>query len=456
MIAPTSRSLGIKFLTPVFGILCFLRLISAAPIERELPAAAPSSVNPQPKEVVDAIKRFDGGNPEGAYELLKDASAKHPELAPPRVMYANLFFSDHQRSAGLQQLEQATVDYPEDPEPHLIFGDIALAERRLSDANVQYATGRTLLSKFAGAPGRKTDLNARCFLGLARVAMMHGHWDTAQKLLKILLETQPLNATVHQRLAETFVAADKEDDALDELQKAVKADPHLPTAASQMAEIHRQLGRPKDVEKWLTRAVKETPKDVRARLAMGQWWLDDGELAKAAAEFTAAEAIEPRSADVKLSLGAVARYQNNSKSAQRYLQDVLEQSPSSFAANDQLALLLAEQSDPEKLSQALKIATENLHGAPKSAAAESTLGWIYYKLGKLDDAERHLRAAGSLGKISRDTAYFIARLMADRGRRDESAPLLRQAVSGRGPFVHEDDAKKLLAESMKSVEAPRK
>src|SRR5207237_10634736 len=111
----------------------------------------------------------------------------------------------------------------------------------------------------------------------------------------------------------------------------------------------------------------------------------------------------------------------------------LEQGQGNFSASNQLALLMADQADASKLPRALEIASSNLQTNPQNTEAESTLGWVFYKMGKLDDAERHLRASSARGSISRDTAYYIAKLAFDRGLRDESLKLLRHAVESRGP-----------------------
>jgi tetratricopeptide (TPR) repeat protein len=430
--------------------------LRAAPIERSPTTAHEPTSDKRPPEVLEAIKRFEGGNTEKAFELLKAASAKYPNLAPPRVMLANMYFSDRQRAAGLQQLELAVVESPEDPEPHLIFGDIAVFERRVSDAEAQYEAGRASLTRYSADAKRKSALTSQCQLGLATVAKMRGRWDAVQKQLSLLLEAQPQNASAHERLAEALIAIGKPDEALKELQTAVKADAKLPPAPMLMAEINRQAGKGAEVEKWLTRAVQEAPQDVRTRLAMAKWFLDEGQLEKAAAEFDEAEKIDPKSIEVKLGIGTVARFRHDYAKARQYFDAVLEQMPGNFSASNQLALLLADQADRSKLPQALEIATANLQSAPQNSEAESTLGWVYYKLNKLDDAERHLRASAARGIFSRDTAYFVAKLTFDRGQRDESLSLLRQAVKDRGPFAHAEEAAHWLTQRTKSSEAPQK
>jgi tetratricopeptide (TPR) repeat protein len=441
------------------GAAVGLRLLRAAPIERPTTAKGPAATDTRPPEVLEAIKRFEGGDAEKALALLKQASEKYPILAPPRVMLGNLFISNRQKAAGLEQLELAVVESPADPEAHLIFGDIATFEGRTSDAEAQYKLGRELLASYNADAKRKAKLTSQCELGLAKVEKMRGRWDAVQKQLTHLLEAQPQNAIAHQRMAEVMIAINKPDEAVKQFQSAIKADSNLPSAAVLMADVYRQIGKTSEVQKWLLRGVQEAPNDVRARIGMGDWWLVEGEYEKAAAEFAAAEKLAPNSIDVKLGLGTAARYQHDLAKARNYFEAVLEQSPGNFGASNQLALLLADQAekaDPLKLHNALDIAESNLQSMPKSAEAESTLGWVLYRMGRLDDAERHLRAAMSGGMLSRDTAYYIAKLRSDRGKSDESLALLRKAVESSGPFAHADEAAKWLADQSRSSEAPKK
>ncbi len=434
--------------------------LRAAPIERPATPKSGGSNDTRPPEVLEAIKRFEGGDSEMAFSFLKKASEKYPSLAPPRVMLANLFISNRQKAAGLEQLELAVVESPADPEAHLIFGDIALFEGRSSDAEAQYKLGNELLANYNADAKRKVKLVAQCELGLAKVEKMRGRWDAVQKQLNHLLQAQPQNATAHRLMAEAMIAIDNPDNAVKQFQAAINSDPALPPVALLMADVYRQIGKRSEVEKWLLRGVQDAPNDLRARVAMGEWWLGEGQYEKAAAEFAASEKSAPNSIEVKLGIGTIARYQHDFAKARKYLDAVLEQSPGNFSASDQLALVLidqADKSDPSNLRRALEIAQSNLQSAPKNSEAESTLGWAFYRIGKLDEAERHLRAAIGRGTVSRDTAYYIAKLAFDRGERNESLAMLRKAVESSGPFAHADEAAQWLKQQTpRSSEAPKK
>lgn len=436
----------------IYGVLAALAgflastSVMAAPIERNPTAVTGGATSEKrPPEVLDAIKRYEGGDAEKAFELLKAAGAKYPNLSPPRVMFANIYFSDRQKAAGLRQLEIAIVEAPDDPEAHLIFGDIAVFERRVSDAEAQYEAGRSLLSRFTGDAKRKAALSAQCQLGLASVAKMRGKWDIAAKQISQLLETQPDNATARQRLAEALLANGKPDDALKQLEAAVKANDKLPPSAMLMADLYRQMGKTKEAVEWLTRAEQEAPKDLRVRLGMADYYFGDGQLDKASSEFDAAAKIDPQSIEAKIGRGMVARFRGDLVTARKELEAVLEKAPSNLAASNQLILIAADENDDKKLAKALDLAIANLKSMPQNPEAEATLGWVCFKLGRIDEAERHLQAATAAGVVSRDTGFYLAKLLYARGQRGEALDFLRKAVEGRGPFAHADDARKWLA-----------
>src|SRR5262245_38024298 len=103
----------------------------AAPIGILTPAEPDAPEPPPLAELQRAIEAFRQGEFEAAHEWLKKARQKQPGLAPAPVMLANMHFSEDQPVAGRSLLEQAAAEFPDDPEPPLIFGDLAWRERRL-------------------------------------------------------------------------------------------------------------------------------------------------------------------------------------------------------------------------------------------------------------------------------------------------------------------------------------
>ena len=143
--------------------------------------------------------------------------------------------------------------------------------------------------------------------------------------------------------------------------------------------------------------------------------------------------------------GLVAMFQKDYPAAERYFQTAHIHWPHNPAATDHLALALVEQSDEAKKRQALEFATNNMEQS-KNAEMAATLGWVFYKLGRLDDAERTFEMVRSRGqKFSPDMAYYMARLEVDsRGTRRRPGTYLEQALKSTAPFTMRPEAQALL------------
>jgi hypothetical protein len=84
--------------------------------------------------------------------------------------------------------------------------------------------------------------------------------------------------------------------------------------------------------------------------------------------------------------------------------------------------------------------------------AYAVLAWCYHKAGRLDDAERAIVPLLQTGQMpSRDAAYFVAKVLADKGKFEAAHNVLKAADQARGMYVYRADAQKLLAEVEKKV-----
>jgi tetratricopeptide (TPR) repeat protein len=167
-----------------------------------------------------------------------------------------------------------------------------------------------------------------------------------------------------------------------------------------------------------------------------------GKEGKAHAE-TAAK-LDPESREAKLLQGLIARQLREYVQAEQYFQSLHHESPADMSASNQLALVLVEQADAPKQKRALQLALVNARLAPESAETLSTLGWIYQRLGRLEEAERALRAAVKDGDASAETNYYLAHVLIDRGRPDEARPLLSSALRSSG-FLYRTEAQECLS-----------
>jgi tetratricopeptide (TPR) repeat protein len=276
------------------------------------------------------------------------------------------------------------------------------------------------------------------------VAEARGDWAAAQEHLDAWLKIDPDNAVAMQRMARALFQQKNPAKALEFLRKAKEANDDVLTPEAQLARFYHEFGDQKNAQIWMDQALKKAPKDVRTHLVAAQWFLESGQLDKAAQEAATAMKLDPKSLEAQIFRGVVALFQKDYKSAETYFQQAHVQSPSNFAASNNLALALAEQDDSLKQRRALEYAQANVRQHQRSAEALSTYGWVLYKLGQVDEAERALRAAAGAGRLAPDTAYYMAVVANAKGRKDEAVQLLQAATKADGPFANRNEAQELL------------
>ena len=186
------------------------------------------------------------------------------------------------------------------------------------------------------------------------------------------------------------------------------------------------------------------PKSARVRLAHGAWLLDQGRAADARAEVDEALKLDPALKEAQKIQALVAWHLRDLAGAEAILEPLHRDAPADSAVANLLALALIEQDDAAKQSRGLQLADVNALQFPRSAEVVATLGWALYRAGRLDQAEQKLRAAVTGGRTTADIAYFLARVLADKGQTDDARKLLQSATNLPGAFAHRDDANALL------------
>ena len=424
---------------------------------------APAATTPaQSQEIKDAVARFREQDIEGCLKMLKEAVKKDPELSPANVMLAQFFAQANRGDLARNALERAVLDNPDDPEAYVLMGSIAMREGRVTEARLLFEKANSLTDKVSDAK-RKKNLLPAILGGLAMTSEARTDWAGAQRHLEAWLKLDPENTTALTQLGQVLLQQKDETGALEQFTKASKIDEQLAkenkteskllSPEASLAEFYARTNDQKNAAKWMVTAINKKPRDAKIRLLAGQWALETGKLTDAKKQAGFALEIDPKSLNAKILCGVVALFQKDYPTAETYFQQALLDSPDNFAASNDLALALIEQKDTVKQERAAKYADDNYRRYAKTnqaAAACSTYGWVLYKLGRIDDAEKLLRAAASGGGLTPDTAYYLARVLNKSGHVKDAKDLLDRALQSTVPFQHRDDAQAMLDDLKKN------
>ena len=397
------------------------------------------------EEVDQAAEAFRGGDLDRALQRLESAASKHPSLPPARAILAMLCFSADRIPQARLLLEQAAASDPEDPTAYTLFGKLALAERRVTDAKLAFEKAAELGPPPSWTGLQRRDLELTCLEGLATVAEARSDWPTAREHLETWLDLEPANAPARHRLGRALFWLGEVDPARQALSRASALAPSLDPPDVTLARLFTLKGDPEQAERRFDRAIENAPDDPRPLVAKAAWLLDRGLPEQVAPLANALGRLSPDSTDLGRLRGLLARSRDDLEAAERHFRALLERDPGDAFARDQLALVLADQDDPEGRRKALELAEMNARLSPDDPRALSTLGWARFRAGRTELAEQALRLAVARGESSPDTAFFLAQVLDAAGRPDDAERLVLLALERPGTFFARDRARSWLA-----------
>lgn len=402
----------------------------------------------QYKEITSAIERFGNRDLDGCVAILERARNNNPKLPPPGVMMAMLWLSANQLAPARAALEETTVKFSGDPEPYLMLADLAFQERRVTDSSVLFDRATQLTAAFDENPKRKRDFEIRCHAGTAAVAEARSQWETAQKHLTAWLALDPDNAGAHFRFGNVLFRIGKETEALDQFKQARKLDANALQPELALARLYDETKKRDVAKKWIESALKAAPDDPAVLLASAQWYLGQNDLKMAQAIADRVLTLDAKSLDGRIVRGVIARVARDYATAEKFFNEAHVQSPGNFAASNSLALVLIESPDKAAQQRAVEMAEANAaryrEDSPQQINAITSLAWVYYKLGRREDAEKILDQIARNNALTSDGAYYVAKLLADRGEKDRARAILEEVLTNEAVFATRPDASDLL------------
>jgi len=419
-----------------------------------------------------AVKQFEDSNPDirtaaeqfsqrkfvEASETLKQARTANPALPPTGVILGTWHARVNNLSAARAAFEVAARDDPNDPEAYIVFGESALRQRRVTDADLLFNKANSLLAAFDSNATRKKLLSVRSLSGIGAVAEMRGQWEKAETAFERLLGIDETNINGQIRLARAMfnrgeAGGDKEavNEAYKTFQKVHKQEPEkVARPEINMARLYQQVGKNNNAEKLVQLAIERDKDGLATQLAAAQWGIDTGRMELVQSCLARAQEIDPTAIQVLLLEGFMARQAGDYAAAVEAFQKAQQDSPSSPVVLNQLAICLAEQDDKAKREQSmqyvellLKVSGDRNQAAGREAMLTSA--WVLHQLDRKSDAFRQVQLAMSAGGVSPDSAFFAAKILADNEQKDAAVALLESSVQGNDRlFPNRKKAEQLL------------
>jgi len=225
-------------------------------------------------------------------------------------------------------------------------------------------------------------------------------------------------------------------------------------------------------------AISKAETDPQVRIVAARWSLMIGKTKQAGQQADFAIQLLAKQKEAKaddafvnnlfleanLLRGIIALYDKDYATAEKFFNVILTESPSNFAATNNLALALCEQ-DEAKQKKAVEFAQVNIDRfGNQQPMVFSTAAWVMHKMGRYQEAanllQRHLQMTN--GNMSSDTAYYLAANMnaiADSlpaesaeqktNIKNQVLEIITKTLENEAPFVMRPEAEALKAELSK-------
>jgi len=250
-------------------------------------------------------------NPE-AEQFLRSATAlkptDHVEEGQARAWLALARLLENKNTEeALQAYRKASELTPKDPEPHLSAALLHERQKEFSDAESEYKKAMALNSH--SDDSRSTDSQA--VIGLTNIYMKSGRLDQAEPLLRQLAIQRPDDAGIHLQLGRVLDAEGKKDDAITELQIALKLSPSDADAQRELADLYASAGKNDLAEGAYRALVAAQPRDPELHRGLGKALLLQKKFPEAQEEFLIAVRLKRDSPDVYVDLAFAANENKN-------------------------------------------------------------------------------------------------------------------------------------------------
>lgn len=440
---------------------------------------APDSATPRRLRALLALRQ---GDSEGAYRHLKgmlpdEASAIEEALAEAGAFVA----SEAANATGVEAVSRLADDYPGERMAHYIVARVAMqagqaetaaaaAERaleqsedwraaRLIRVRAQLETGQTeaaidglralveanpedyglrlQLARTLADEGREASAltqfervieaqpeNGRALYAGALLALDRGDTERARRWLERLLATDQRTDAAQYYLGR--LAEQKQDYASARNRYSRTGGSYEHQAQIRLAIMEAAEGEIEAAVERLERLRENNPNmAVQAWQAQGQLLRQAGRVEAAIEAYNKGLEADTGNSDLLYARAMTHVSGDNVEAALRDLRSILDDDPDNAHALNALGYTLAE--NTERYDEAEELIRRAYAKRPDDPAVIDSMGWIAYKQGRLEEAERYLREAYEMSDQA-EIAAHLGEVLWQLGKRDEARQIWEKAL----------------------------
>jgi tetratricopeptide (TPR) repeat protein len=322
------------------------------------------------------------GRPKDALDDLELARASTPRDPMVRLHVAAAYQALHRLADATQIAESLSSEFPDNTFVRLLLAEVLARRGETADAREEY------LAALRGSSGDDPDDAERrdeIRLRIVAIDMTSDHLDEAKQILsKLEKPDDPDAISIRARIA--LQAGD-----VKEAKRLAKALAAVEPVGGALMEGEAELTPEKvgHASEKFESAVVKGGQQVRGDVA--SIYRRHGHDEEAEKQLRAWVAAAPEDADGRLALGALLERTGRFPAGEVELRQAIRLDPKSGEAFNYLGYSLADRG--ERLEEALDLVRKALAIDPWNGAYLDSLGWVYFKMDRMDDAREPLDRA---------------------------------------------------------------
>ena len=260
-----------------------------------------------------------------------------------------------------------------------------------------------------------------------------GQFDKAVAIFEEARKLAPQDPALLGYLIQAQLAAKNFAAAADLAHQARANQPENLGLARLEAQALRQSGKVDQGIALLESHLQKHGDDPDAYVALAVQYADSNRGPQAVKVLQDAQAKFPAESSLTFELAAVLEKQKKYAESEAVFRQLIAKDPDHAAALNYLGYMLAERG--ERLDESVGYIKRALQIEPENGSFLDSLGWAYFKSGKLDLAEEHLKRAAEQLLTNSVVQDHYGDVLAKLGRYDQAIAAWNRALAGDGDSI---------------------